>query len=98
VGHRMQLVRLADLEREVPAGHWGVASQIVERAGDRLTVQVCEMAPDGGAEPHTHEAHDQMFLVLDGALRRRPGQLRRPDLSGGAVMRRDTPRAVAPGE
>jgi mannose-6-phosphate isomerase-like protein (cupin superfamily) len=68
MSQEMQLVRLANLQREEPAGHWGVASQLVERAGERLTVQVCEMATEGGAEPHAHEAHDQMFLVLDGAL------------------------------
>lgn len=68
MGEEMQLVRLADLERGTPSGHWGVVSRFVERAGERLTVQVCEMSADGGAEPHAHEAQDQMFLVVDGAL------------------------------
>jgi mannose-6-phosphate isomerase-like protein (cupin superfamily) len=86
VGHEMQLVRLADVEREVPAGHWGVASQLVERAGERLTVQVCEMATDGGAEPHTHEAHDQMFLVLDGALVVRDGGDRELEVRSGEAV------------
>jgi mannose-6-phosphate isomerase-like protein (cupin superfamily) len=64
----LQLLRLEDLEQDEPAGHWGVASRFVERAGDRLTVQVCDMTPDGGAEPHVHDAQDQMFVVLEGAL------------------------------
>ncbi len=68
MSHEMQLLRFDDLEPDAPAGHWGVASRFLERADERLTVQVCEMTPDGGAEPHAHDAHDQMFVVLEGAL------------------------------
>jgi quercetin dioxygenase-like cupin family protein len=64
---KMQLVALDALDPSVPDGHWGVASRFIEQ-GEQLTVQLCEMARDGGAEPHVHEAQDQMFIVLDGAL------------------------------
>ena len=79
----MQLLRFDDLEPDAPAGHWGVASRFLERAGEGLTVQICEMTPDGGAEPHAHGAHDQMFVVLDGALAVRDGD------GGEIVVRRD---------
>jgi mannose-6-phosphate isomerase-like protein (cupin superfamily) len=68
MGQEMELVRLGELERDTPVGHWGVGSRFVEQAGERLTVQLCEMATEGGAEPHAHKAQDQMFVVLDGAL------------------------------
>ena len=63
----MELVRIDDLEPSVPDGHWGVVSRFVEQ-GQRLTVQFCHMAPDGGADPHVHNEQDQMFFVLRGAL------------------------------
>jgi quercetin dioxygenase-like cupin family protein len=64
----MDLVRISELPSGVPDGHWGVASRLVEEAVGRLRVQMCEMAPDGGAESHAHAADDQMFVVLEGAL------------------------------
>ncbi len=73
MSHEMQLLRFDDLEPDAPEGHWGVASRFLERAAERLAVQVCEMTLDGGAEPHAHDAHDQMFVVLDGALVVRDG-------------------------
>lgn len=68
MSEEMRLVRLDALERDTPAGHWGVASRFIEQAGERLTVQFCEMTADGGAEPHAHAVQDQMFVVLGGAL------------------------------
>jgi quercetin dioxygenase-like cupin family protein len=64
----MDLVRISELPTGVPDGHWGVAARLVEEAEGRLRVQLCEMAPDGGAEPHAHDGQDQMFVVLEGAL------------------------------
>ena len=87
MSNEMQLLRFDDLEPDAPAGHWGVASRFVERAGERLTVQVCEMAPDGGAEPHAHDAHDQMFVVLEGALAVRDGADSEILVRGGEALR-----------
>lgn len=68
----LQWLRLADLSRETPADHRGVAAGELER-GEHLVVQHCEMAPDGGALPHAHEDHDQIFVVVAGTLRVRDG-------------------------
>ena len=65
--HEMEVVRIGGLEQSVPDGHWGVASRFLEQ-GQHLIVQFCEMAPDGGAEPHVHDTQNQMFVVLRGAL------------------------------
>jgi quercetin dioxygenase-like cupin family protein len=64
----MDLVKMAALTPSSPDGHWGVESRLVEEAEGRLRVQACEMVAGGGAESHVHEDHDQMFVVLDGAL------------------------------
>ena len=64
----MRLVKLSDLPTDVPEGHWRVASRVIEQVEGRLIVQHCEMAADGGAEPHAHDDQDQIFLVLEGAL------------------------------
>lgn len=85
--HEMEIVRLEDLERDQPAGHRGVASRFVEQAGERLTVQLCEMAPGGGAEPHAHDAQDQMFVVLKGALTVRGDEAGETAVRAGEALR-----------
>ena len=64
----MELVRISALAPTTPDGHWGVDARLVEEAGGRLRVHSCLMAPLGGAERHVHQEHDQMFVVLEGAL------------------------------
>jgi mannose-6-phosphate isomerase-like protein (cupin superfamily) len=81
----MQLVRPDALEPDVPAGHWGMLSRFIER-GEGLDVQVCEMAADGGAEPHVHDAQNQMFVVLEGTLTVRGGG-DRIDVRAGEALR-----------
>lgn len=83
---KMELMSLDALETSVPDGHWGLASRFIEQ-GERLTVQLCEMAADGGAEPHAHEAQDQMFIVLDGALTVRGGEREELVVGAGEALR-----------
>jgi quercetin dioxygenase-like cupin family protein len=39
-----------------------------------LRVQLCEMAPEGGAEAHAHDDEDQILLVVEGRLVLRGGE------------------------
>ena len=64
---RIVLVDPSSVEPEVPPGHWSVhARDILSMAPIR--VQLCEMFPGGGAEPHLHPRQDQLFIVIDGRL------------------------------
>jgi mannose-6-phosphate isomerase-like protein (cupin superfamily) len=57
------------LDATLPDGHWQVDTRELVRSGDRMRLQLCEMEPGGGAEPHVHNDKDQIFFVTDGALR-----------------------------
>ena len=57
------------LDATLPDGHWQVDTKELVRAGDRMRLQLCEMQASGGAEPHVHHEQDQVFFVIDGALR-----------------------------
>jgi mannose-6-phosphate isomerase-like protein (cupin superfamily) len=63
------LIDVSGTESQVPAGHWQVLSKDIVRSDGRLTLQLCEMAAEGGAEPHAHQDHDQIFFVISGRLR-----------------------------
>jgi quercetin dioxygenase-like cupin family protein len=65
----MRLIRSSDIAGELPQGHWGMTARTLAVCDVRLRVQLCEMAPYGGAEAHTHDEQDQIFLVIVGALR-----------------------------
>jgi quercetin dioxygenase-like cupin family protein len=95
----MELVRISALAPSAPDGHWGVVSRLVEEAEGRLRVQLCEMEPGGGAESHAHDAHDQMFVVLEGALTVRDADERMLVARGGEAVRipAGTPHATVNG-
>lgn len=52
---------------ELP-GHWGVLARMVRDGPGPLRIQQCAMEPGGGASPHSHDASEQVFVVLEGAL------------------------------
>jgi quercetin dioxygenase-like cupin family protein len=61
-------IRAADIEPELPDGHWKMSARELAHYGDRLRVQLCQMEATGGAESHVHAAHDQVFVVVEGRL------------------------------
>jgi len=62
------LVDLAMAEPFTPAHHSTVTSRYLVQS-DNLILQECVMAAGGRAAAHVHDDKDQVFLVLDGALR-----------------------------
>jgi mannose-6-phosphate isomerase-like protein (cupin superfamily) len=56
------------LEAYVPADHWKVWSRDLMQNTDRMKLQLCEMEPGGGADPHVHGDQDQIFFVVSGTL------------------------------
>jgi mannose-6-phosphate isomerase-like protein (cupin superfamily) len=66
------LADLAMAEPFTPADHSNVTSRYLVQ-GENLILQECVMAAGGRAAAHVHDDKDQVFLVLDGALRVRSG-------------------------
>jgi mannose-6-phosphate isomerase-like protein (cupin superfamily) len=74
------------LPSEVPSGHRRVLARDLIRAPRDIRVQLCEMSPDGGAEPHLHEDQDQMFLVIEGRLQVTDGDGRGVEVEAGQAL------------
>ena len=67
----MKLIRVTDLPGVLPAKHYDLARRrITDESVGAKTMDVClvRMEPSGRADPHIHEASEQLFIVLSGEM------------------------------
>jgi isopropylmalate/homocitrate/citramalate synthase len=69
-GGGAEVERLEPGEPRVPADHVDSTSRLLAelQAAGRLAVNLCEMEPEGFAEPHAHRGAHQLLIVTEGEL------------------------------